>query len=322
MLFNWVDWVIIAVIFYYIVQGWERGLISLTVNLVSFIASLWLSIKYHAVVGNFLFDKFGIPIVWSQVAGYLVVGILSETIIAEIISLFTVRLPQKFLSSTTNKWLGVILSIFNGLTLIIFFLLIILVLPLRGSVKKDIRNSAIGNKLVLLSEKYGGNLKSSLDGVAREAVQFLTIKPKSTERINLDINPTQDQLTTDEASERKMEDLVNSERTKLKIGKLRLDTNLREVARSHSKDMFLNRYFSHVDLAGHDVAYRVQSAGISFTTIGENLAYAADALVAHQGLMNSEGHRRNISDPQFNRIGIGAIDAGTSGEMFTQLFAD
>lgn len=322
MSFNWIDWVILAVIFYYIVEGWQTGLVYLIVNLLSFLGSLWLAVKYHGLIGNFLLDKFGLPSVWSQVAGYLVVGIVSEAMLAEIFFLFIRRLPKSLFNSKTNKWLGAILSAVNGLIIIAFFLLIILALPLRGSIKKDIKQSVLGSKIVVLADTYGGSLKSSLDQVTHEAIQFLTVKPQSNEKINLDVAPTNNQLTVDEKSEKQMVDLVNGERAKVGVGQLSLDTGLRTVARNYSREMFLERYFSHIDPQGHDAAYRAQKAGIDFTIIGENLAYAPDLATAHQGLMNSEGHRHNILDPQFHRVGIGIIDSGIYGEMFTQLFVN
>jgi uncharacterized protein YkwD len=38
--------------------------------------------------------------------------------------------------------------------------------------------------------------------------------------------------------------------------------------------------------------------------------------------MNSEGHRKNILDPEFKRLGIGVIDNGVYGKMFVQIFTD
>jgi len=43
---------------------------------------------------------------------------------------------------------------------------------------------------------------------------------------------------------------------------------------------------------------------------------------AHNGLMNSEGHRANILEPEFRKIGIGVIDNGVYGKMFVQVFTD
>lgn len=52
------------------------------------------------------------------------------------------------------------------------------------------------------------------------------------------------------------------------------------------------------------------------------MAYAPDTQTAHTGLMDSEGHKRNILEAEFGRVGIGVIDAGVQGMMFVQVFAD
>jgi uncharacterized protein YkwD len=116
--------------------------------------------------------------------------------------------------------------------------------------------------------------------------------------------------------------LVNQERASRGISPLVVDPTMRDVARAYSRDMFLNKYFSHYDPKGHDAAYRLQHADVQFFVAGENLAFAPTLKIAHQGLMNSEGHQKNILDPQFHRVGIGIIDGGIWGKMFTQEFAD
>jgi uncharacterized protein YkwD len=63
-------------------------------------------------------------------------------------------------------------------------------------------------------------------------------------------------------------------------------------------------------------------SGVQYMLAGENLAYAPTVEIAHKGLMNSPGHRENILRPEFGRIGIGVIDGGIYGKMFTQNFGD
>ncbi len=157
---------------------------------------------------------------------------------------------------------------------------------------------------------------------AQEAQKFLTINPLSTERIPLDSLPEKTALTVDAAAEQRMVDLVNAERSKTGLPQLVVDAEITEVARAHSRDMFERRYFSHVSPEGKDAGDRLTAAGVSYSYAGENLAYAPDVATAHEGLMNSEGHRKNILDPEFRHIGIGVIDGGVYGRMFTQNFTD
>ena len=67
---------------------------------------------------------------------------------------------------------------------------------------------------------------------------------------------------------------------------------------------------------------RMRDGGVRFGAAGENLALAPTVQVAHDGLMNSPGHRANILNPRYRRVGIGVADGGMHGKMFVQNFAD
>ena len=100
------------------------------------------------------------------------------------------------------------------------------------------------------------------------------------------------------------------------------DDKLRDVARAHSKDMFKRGYFSHYTLEGLSPFDRMEDAQITYQYAGENLALAPTTPFAMQGLMNSPGHRANILNPNFNKVGIGVIDGGIFGKMYSQEFSD
>jgi uncharacterized protein YkwD len=73
---------------------------------------------------------------------------------------------------------------------------------------------------------------------------------------------------------------------------------------------------------GKDPFARMEDAGIKFLVAGENLALAPNVDLAHEGLMNSPGHRANILTAEFGKVGIGCIDGGQYGKMFSQEFTD
>jgi len=117
--------------------------------------------------------------------------------------------------------------------------------------------------------------------------------------------------------------LVNQERAGQGIKPLTLDSKLVDLARSYGKETLENGLFSHVSsVDGTTPSDRADRAGISYSVFGENLAFAPDVYVAHQGLMNSEGHRKNILSVDFARVGIGVISGGIYGEIFVQEFAN
>jgi uncharacterized protein YkwD len=119
-----------------------------------------------------------------------------------------------------------------------------------------------------------------------------------------------------------MFNLVNTERQKAGIRSLTLREEAVPVARDYATDMWKRGYFSHYSPEGEDVVDRFKNAGISFNIVGENLALAPTLMIAHNGLMNSEGHRKNILDPSFGKLAIGVVDNGIYGKIFVQIFTN
>lgn len=122
--------------------------------------------------------------------------------------------------------------------------------------------------------------------------------------------------------ETQMLNLVNAERKKNGLKILQYDEALTIAARQHSADMFRRGYFSHNNPEGLDPFQRLHKAHIRYRYAGENLALAPTLLKAHEELMKSPGHRANILNPAYGRIGIGIAAGGTHGLMVTQEFRD
>jgi len=99
-----------------------------------------------------------------------------------------------------------------------------------------------------------------------------------------------------------------------------VDARLTQVARQHSEEMLRMGYFAHDSPALGSPFDRMARAGIRYKLAGENLALAPSVERAHVGLMNSPEHRDNILRPEFRKIGIGAVNGGLAGQMFTQDF--
>ncbi len=117
-----------------------------------------------------------------------------------------------------------------------------------------------------------------------------------------------------------MVDLVNAERARAGLPPLVADPDLIRLARLKSADMVENDYFSHVSPVYGSPFDMMKAAGISYVTAGENIAGATSLALAHEGFMRSPGHRANILRETFTHIGIGVVEGGPYGYIFTQLF--
>ncbi|WP_158735594.1 CAP domain-containing protein [Alteribacillus sp. YIM 98480] len=116
-------------------------------------------------------------------------------------------------------------------------------------------------------------------------------------------------------------DLTNASREKHDLPILAWDNHARETARDHSLDMAENQYFGHTNLQGQSPFDRMKEDNIRFTTAGENLAYGqSSSIFAHEGLMNSLGHRENILQQNFDYLGVGLAFNNDSHPYFTEIF--
>ncbi len=117
-----------------------------------------------------------------------------------------------------------------------------------------------------------------------------------------------------------MLDMVNQERTKAGLKPLTWDADLANVAQVKAKDMSDNNYFDHNSPTYGSPFEMMKKFGISYRAAGENLAGSSSVERAHVGLMNSEGHRKNILNPNFTHMGIGVEKSTRYGYIYVQMF--
>ena len=128
---------------------------------------------------------------------------------------------------------------------------------------------------------------------------------------------------------------INAERVKRGLGVLTLDPVLMETARAHSHDMAERDYFSHKSPApaAQTPMLRyvkdLESGGGSrpeSMIVGENIYYCSvytkdfDVHYSHQALMNSPGHRANILEPRYQKVGVGVYIDPIGQFYVTEMF--
>jgi uncharacterized protein YkwD len=91
--------------------------------------------------------------------------------------------------------------------------------------------------------------------------------------------------------------LVNAERASLGKAPLIANSQLKNAAYLHSKDMGDNDYFSHTSLDGRTFSQRITAAGYNYVSAAENIAMAGGAPGAstvYNMWKNSSGHYANM----------------------------
>lgn len=124
------------------------------------------------------------------------------------------------------------------------------------------------------------------------------------------------------AMEQEIVRLVNQERISRGLSPLTENWEISRVARIKSQDMIDQNYFSH-DSPVYGTPFKMlKDFGISYTAAAENIASGQQtAQQVMNAWMTSSGHKANILNPNFNKIGVGIARKGATGSYyFTQMF--
>jgi uncharacterized protein YkwD len=118
----------------------------------------------------------------------------------------------------------------------------------------------------------------------------------------------------------------NQHRAASGLAPLQIDGALVAIARQRAQDMAANNYFSHTSPTGQTAFSIMDASGYVYAAAGENIArnnYPSSQTVdvAMNGFMNSAGHRANILQSLFTRVGIGVATDGNGMVYYAVVFA-
>lgn len=115
--------------------------------------------------------------------------------------------------------------------------------------------------------------------------------------------------------------LVNSERAKNGLAALSVDSAITKTATLKSQDMAKNHYFSHTSPTYGSPFDLMKQYGVSYRTAGENIAMGQTSPAqVMNGWMNSPGHRANILNASYTKIGVGVARNSSGTYYWTQHF--
>lgn len=317
---TWFDALVLLVLALALWAGWRRGLLSGTAELVALLASLCLAWAAGPALALWIGQQGGTLGVWALpvavIAAYLVARLLIGALLARALA----AMPTPVHRHVGNRLLGLLPGAANGLIHAVLLLMLWQAFPVGDTLARGTRDSLLAPSLAPPADWLHDRLAAVFEPAWKEAMRRTTVQPGTREVLALPFSI--DQAPARPALEAQMLGLVNQARSAHGLRPLMADPEATEVARAHSRDMLARGYFSHVSPQGDDPFDRMRRGGLRYRTAGENLAFAPTVGVAHQGLMDSPGHRANILRPAFGRLGIGIVDGGRHGLMVTQNFRD
>jgi uncharacterized protein YkwD/uncharacterized membrane protein required for colicin V production len=319
---NLLDVVIILLLITGIGMGIQRGFLRTSLDLIVLVTSAFAGARLYRPVSDYIESWFGVSgagvNAMSLVLGALIVLLLLNLLIAWTVTPHLVSLRGSDPIRLADNGFGVIPGFAYGLLFGAMITLTLGLVAIGDTVDRALAESELANRLRSGATAATTGLASQT-GMDLADFTYVVVPEEET---SYRVPPTgETTLDAEEAYEAEIIDLVNAERVERGLHPLTFDPELVPVARAHSQEMLELGYFSHVSPNTGTLADRLESAGIEYMQAGENLAYAPSVSVAHRGLMQSDGHRANILESGFERIGVGVLSAPDGTIMVTQVFA-
>ncbi|MCC6312624.1 MAG: CvpA family protein [Thermomicrobiales bacterium] len=312
------DVAIVTVVGLFAVMGLRRGFVRGALDVILLAAAFVIAATMYPRLAAVLVSDSAGP--WVDVLAFAVLlgaVLLAGSIVTSLLLAPLAALPKPPPLRWLNSLLGVLPGIVKGVVAAAAVVVPLAILAPQVGMGVDIRDSRLGMPLYQLGLDA---LDVAIERLGLDLGDFNPIAPSSPAGFLLPY-PVTDGLAVDPDAERALFDLVNAERARAGLRSVAVDDELTSVARAHSEEMFRLGYFDHRSPISGDPADRLTAAGISYFISGENLALAPSAAKAHDGLMASPGHRANILNPSYTRLGIGIVRSDRLGLMISQEFA-
>ena len=114
--------------------------------------------------------------------------------------------------------------------------------------------------------------------------------------------------------------LINSNRVNNGLEELKVDSTIQNIARLKAADLEKNDYFSHNSPIYGNIDEMLKMFEVTYIDSGENIAGNRNLSGAVEAWMNSENHKANILNNNYNYTGVAVVDSKKYGKIFVEIF--
>jgi len=316
------DYVILGILALFMFRGFLRGFVLTTADILGLVVTIAVAFAGYRPLAALIVERspFGEAVALPAAFIGLVIGagVLYSVVVRTVLAPLGLVVRSRVLR-LVNRWFGILPGLVQGVLVAILLVAGLSLLPENvllanqeeGSVAPQFRRAS-------------SELSPRVREVATLVPQIPALNrsaPPTDASDSLDI-PQNLRLRVNAPAENRMLELINRDRKANGLAPLVMDEQSRAVARAHSREMFNLRYFAHESPRTGTVGDRLEKADVPFLAAGENLAFQPDVETAHRRLMESPGHRKNLLTPGYKKVGIGILDSGRYGQMYTQVFTN
>lgn len=311
------DIAVLIIVGLFAVLGLRRGFVRGALDLVGWAGALVVAGRWSYLLRDALAGTALAPV--AAPAAFTAVAIGALVVWAIVLGIVAARLPRlpfpplRFL----DRLLGVLPGLVKGVIAATVVLLPIVLFQQQLGLTDQLAGARLTGLLVAIGSR---SIEVAATRAGFDPSGFITVIEPGPPGVELPFRITEG-LTVDADAERRVVELVNAARREAGLQPVGIDAALAAVGRAQAEAMFRSAFFAHDSPTTGSPTDRLLAAGIPFLLAGENLALAATVDEAHARLMESPGHRANILNPAFTRLGVGVVRSERTGLIVVQEFA-
>jgi uncharacterized protein YkwD len=307
-----------------VVRGWFRGFVREAMDLAGLVVGVVAAFRLSGTVAPVLRDMGGLSDEVARfaagVAIFFAVG-FAAAVAARALERHA-RLPGL---NMVNRVSGAGLALAWGAFLGILGLSLLAVAPEPIALSSQLESSAVARALTdptgvpqrMFTQVSGDRVVQTLLSL-QEAVGARRVVGEEDDVVVIPAAAASD-LERDDSAAAEVLDRLNRSRVDAGVDPLSSSPALIEVAAAYAAELYESGRFAHQSLQGGELGDRLAAAEVTYRIAGENLALAPGPAEVHDGLLNSAGHRANLLNREFHKVGIGVVD-GPLGLMTVQVF--
>jgi uncharacterized protein YkwD len=311
-----IDIILIVTVVLFVWLGYKRGFVNSFFQLVQWAGAFAVAVLLYTHIAQLVDKYFSVSEEWQKPLSFLLLFITTVLVLSMLFMLLKKKLAPETQFSYVNKIAGLIPGFLTG-TVVAVLLAKVFVVSVWYTEPGKAGNSILVASINDATGWVDANMEAVFNttGQSRVSGSFETAYSASEEFKS-------ETFTARPDLELLMLRMVNAEREKTGLQILVPDDKLQLAAQQHAADMFGRGYFSHNTPEGINPFERMRKMGIKYAYAGENLAHSFNLDEAHSGLMNSPGHRANILNKKFGKVGISILDSDINGLMLVQEFSN
>jgi uncharacterized protein YkwD len=310
------DIILIVVVILFAWLGYRRGFINSFFDLVKWTGALAIAAVSYTGAAAILAQNFSIQDQWQKPISFVVLFSVTLFFLSLIFIFIKKIITPAVQQSFANKITGLMPGFLTGVVLAVLLAKVFTAsvwFAEPGKDNTDVLVASLANATNWLDDSMEPIFNAPQAPAIAAASETLYSESEEFKSANFTARPD---------LEEQLLHMVNAERKTRGLKILVADGKLQLAAHSHAADMFTKGYFSHITPDGINPFERMKKLAIRYNAAGENLAHSNGLEAAHTGLMNSQGHRENILNKQFGKIGISILDGGLKGLMVVQEFSN